>query len=197
LALLGFASLLAAVGNKVVKILNKAVFLDRDGVINRSIVRGGKPYAPKSFLEIEILPGVKDALIKLRNLGYLNIVVTNQPDISTGLQTIESVDLIHQHLISDLAIDAFYVCPHLDVDFCQCRKPSPGLIIDAAEELRVDVSRSYLVGDRWRDIEAGQRAGCDACFFIDYRYKEKMPCSPFTAVSSLAVASRIISELTA
>lgn len=176
----------------MVKFLKKAVFLDRDGVINRSIVRDGKPYAPKSFLEIEILPGVKDALINLRNLGFLNIVVTNQPDIAKGLQTTESVNYIHQRLKVDLEIDAFYVCPHSDLDFCQCRKPLPGLIIDAADKFGIDISKSYMVGDRWRDIEAGQKAGCAACFFINYGYLEKMPCSPFNAVSSLTDVSHFI-----
>ena len=192
MALLGFAPFFATTGNKVVKNLKKAVFLDRDGVINRSIVRHGKPYAPKSLLEVEILPGVKEALIKLRNSGFLNIVVTNQPDIATGLQTPDSVNLIHQKLRDDLAIDAFYVCPHVDEDCCQCRKPLPGLIGDAVEEFGIDISKSHIVGDRWRDIEAGQRAGCATCFFIDYGYLEKMPCNPFTVVQSLVHVAQII-----
>ena len=179
----------------MVKTCNKAVFLDRDGVINRSLVRDGKPYAPKSIFEIEILPGVKSALLNLKNLGFLNIVVTNQPDVATGLQTVDSLYDIHKYLGNDLALDAFYVCPHLDKDFCHCRKPLPGLIIDAAEEYGVDISKSYLVGDRWRDIEAGQTAGCAACFFIDYGYREKMPSAPYTAVPTLAHASQIIGEL--
>ena len=172
--------------------MRRAVFLDRDGVINRSIVRDGKPYAPTSWSEIEILPDVPDALVKLRDAEYLNIVVTNQPDISTGLQTHSSVDLIHKYLKSELALDAFFVCPHVNADRCECRKPLPGLIIQAARDLHIDVSQSFMVGDRWRDIEAGQKAGCAASFFVDYKYHEQCPVQPFTAVANLITAAKLI-----
>lgn len=163
----------------------RAVFLDRDGVINRSLVRDGKPYAPTQDSEFEMLPGVAAALSRLRQHGFLNIVVTNQPDIATGKQRREDLDALHQRLKTELAIDAIKVCCHVDADDCACRKPKPGLLLEAAEEFNIDLGKSFMVGDRWRDIAAGQRAGCKSCFFIDYGYTEKGPEQPFTVVKSL------------
>ena len=169
----------------------RAVFLDRDGVINRSIVVGGRPFAPVRPEELEILPGVAAALLELRKAGFLNIVVTNQPDIATGKQRPEALAEMHARLTSDLAIDDIRVCAHVDADNCACRKPKSGLLLDAAHEFNVNLAQSCLVGDRWRDIEAGQSAGC-RCFFVDYGYDEKRPDMPFVAVKSLAEAAQII-----
>lgn len=172
--------------------MQKAVFLDRDGVINRSLVRGGRPYAPVRLEEFEILPDVPGALHRLRAAGYLLIVVTNQPDISTGKQQPGVLEEMHGRLMRELAIDSIRVCPHTDADGCACRKPKPGLILDAARELQIDLAASYLVGDRWRDISAGQQAGCIS-FFIDHDYDEKRPEKPYVAVKSLAEsADRIL-----
>lgn len=165
--------------------MRRAVFLDRDGVINRSLVRNGKPYAPTQVAEFELLPGVAAALSRLRQHGFLNIVVTNQPDIATGKQRREDLDALHRHLQAELAIDAIRVCCHVDADDCACRKPRPGLLLDAAREFNIDLGASFMVGDRWRDVAAGQRAGCKICFFIDYGYAEKGPEQPFTVVKSL------------
>lgn len=160
-------------------------------MVNRSLVRGGKPYAPVDPADVEILPGVADALARLRDAGFVNVVVTNQPDIATGAQSRERLDEIHRRLSASLAIDDIRVCPHVDADACGCRKPAPGLLLDAARELGIDVSASLLVGDRWRDIEAGQRAGC-RCYFIDYNYAETRPAPPYTRVDSLAEAADLI-----
>lgn len=165
--------------------MRRAVFLDRDGVINRSLVRNGKPYAPTQAAEFELLPGVAAALNRLRQNGFLNIVVTNQPDIATGKQRREDLDALHRHLQAGLAIDAIKVCCHVDADDCACRKPKPGLLLEAAREFNIDLGASFMVGDRWRDVAAGQRAGCKTCFFIDYGYAEKGPEQPFTVVKSL------------
>lgn len=165
--------------------MRRAVFLDRDGVINRSLVRDGKPYAPTQISEFELLPGVAAALSRLRQNGFLNIVVTNQPDITTGKQRREDLDALHAQLQKELAIDAFKVCVHVDADGCDCRKPKPGLLLEAADEWGIDPGASFMVGDRWRDVEAGQRAGCKTSFFIDYGYAEKRPEQPFTVVKSL------------
>ena len=132
-----------------------AIFLDRDGVINRSFVRAGKPFAPVSLDQLEILPGVAQALLKMREAGFLNIVVTNQPDIATGNLRHGVLDAMHSRLMNDLAIDSIRVCGHVDADNCACRKPRPGLLLDAARELDIDLAASYMVGDRWRDIAAG------------------------------------------
>ena len=171
-----------------------AIFLDRDGVINRSFVRAGKPFAPVSLDDLEILPGVAAALLKMRAAGFLNIVVTNQPDIATGNLRREVLDAMHSRLMNDLAIDSIRVCGHVDADNCACRKPRPGLLLDAARELDIDLAASYMVGDRWRDIAAGQRAGCKS-FFIDYHYDEKRPQEPYVTVESLAeVANLLVSN---
>jgi D-glycero-D-manno-heptose 1,7-bisphosphate phosphatase len=165
--------------------MRRAVFLDRDGVINRSLVRDGKPYAPVNTAEFELLPGVAAALHRLREAGYLNIVVTNQPDIATGKQRQEDLDALHSRLLAELEIDAIRVCTHVNADGCACRKPAPGLLLDAARDFGIDLGASYMVGDRWRDVAAGQQAGCRACFFIDYGYDEKRPEPPYTVVKSL------------
>jgi D-glycero-D-manno-heptose 1,7-bisphosphate phosphatase len=165
----------------------RAVFLDRDGVLNRSLVRGGKPYAPRSLEELEMLPGVAEGLRRLRAAGFLNVVVTNQPDVGAGRQSLESLQAIHQHMSSMLALDAIKACLHVEADGCQCRKPRPGMLLEAARELDIDLPASFLVGDRWRDVGAAHAAGC-AALFIDYGYSEKSPEKPYVAVKSLPEA---------
>lgn len=177
--------------------MRRAVFLDRDGVLNRSIVRDGKPYPPDSVAEMEILPQVGDALASLRSAGFLNIVVTNQPDVGAGKQKREIVEAMHRRLRSELALDDIKVCYHSDGDSCECRKPKPGMLLQAAREFGIDLGQSFMVGDRWRDAAAGQAAGC-AVFFVDYGYREKRPEPPYLAVKSLAEASaRILAEFIA
>jgi D-glycero-D-manno-heptose 1,7-bisphosphate phosphatase len=174
--------------------VRRAVFLDRDGIINQSIVRDGKPYPPGSAAELEILAGVRDALVSLRNAGFLNIVVTNQPDVATGKQKIEIIEAMHRRLRLELALDDIKVCYHTDADGCDCRKPKPGMLLQAAREFGIDLGQSFMVGDRWRDIAAGQASGCTN-FFIDYGYREKRPEQPYIAVTSLAEAGcRILTE---
>src|ERR1700733_7593441 len=136
----------------------RAVFLDRDGVINRAIVRDGKPYPPRNLTELRILPGVREACQSMRELGYLLILVTNQPDIGRGTADAQEVSAMHDHLRRYLRLDDVKLCPHDDAAQCECRKPKPGLLLEAAREWNIDLSASYFVGDRWRDIEAAQRA---------------------------------------
>ncbi len=169
----------------------RAVFLDRDGVLNASLVRDGKPYAPRTLAEFELLPGVPEALAQLRRAGFLNVVVTNQPDVSTGKAKRVDVDAIHAHLLKKLPIDAVKVCFHTDSEGCACRKPKPGMLLEAAAEFGIDLAASYLVGDRWRDVAAAQAAGCKA-LFIDYQYAEKRPEKPYVAVKSLPEAAGYI-----
>ena len=171
----------------------RAVFLDRDGVLNRSVVRNGKPYPPDSLQELEILPGVAAALERLRRGGFLNVVVTNQPDVATGKQTREAVEKINAFLGERLCIDLIKVCFHADADHCACRKPKPGMLFEAAHELGIKLKSSFLVGDRWRDIAAGQAACCKN-YFIDYGYAEQRPDKPYVAVKSLPEAAALILE---
>ncbi len=171
--------------------VKRAVFLDRDGVINRAVVRGGRPYPPDSLADLEILPGVPEALERLRAAGFVNVVVTNQPDVATGRQRRETVEAIHGYLVSVLAVDAVKVCYHIDADGCACRKPRPGMLLEAAQELGIDLAASFMVGDRWRDVGAGQAAGCQ-CYFIDCGYGENRPAPPYVAVKSLVEAAGLI-----
>jgi D-glycero-D-manno-heptose 1,7-bisphosphate phosphatase len=174
---------------------SRAVFLDRDGVINRAFVRDGKPYPPDSLAEFEFLPGVKEAVAVLKNRGLVIIVVTNQPDVGAGRQRREVVEALHDLMQRELPIDAVKVCYHVEADGCRCRKPRPGMLVEAAAEHDIALSASFVVGDRWRDIEAGQAVGCMG-FFIDYGYQEKQPEQPFVRVESLLdAAMRIVNEL--
>ena len=172
-------------------VARRAVFLDRDGVINRAVVRDGKPYPPDSLEALEILPGVAGALESLRAAGFLNVVVTNQPDVATGKQRREIVEAMNHQLHVNLSLDAFKVCYHADAENCECRKPKPGMLLAAAREMNIDLRRSFLVGDRWRDVGAAHAGGCRA-IFIDYSYKEKRPDKPYVAVNSLTEAAEFI-----
>lgn len=171
--------------------MRRAVFLDRDGVINRARVVEGRPYPPRALAELEILPGVAEALQELRNAGFLLIVATNQPDVARGATLRAEVDAINGRLMELLTLDDIRVCFHDSADGCECRKPRPGLLAGAARDYAIDLARSYMVGDRWRDIEAGRQAGCTT-LFIDYGYAEKRPEHYDYSVKSLAEASRII-----
>jgi D-glycero-D-manno-heptose 1,7-bisphosphate phosphatase len=171
--------------------MRRAIFLDRDGVINRAVVRDGKPYPPANLAEMKILPGVVDALTALHDAGFMLIVVTNQPDVARGTVSLSVVEEINNYLTSCLPIDEFRTCYHDNSDDCDCRKPLPGALLAAAKQHGLNLSESYMVGDRWRDTEAGQRAGCKT-FFIDYGYAEKQPESISFRVHSLAEAAQII-----
>jgi len=171
--------------------MKRAVFLDRDGVINRAFVYDGKPFPPASIDGVEILPLVEFALRNLKAAGYILIVVTNQPDVATGKTSKSTVDQINAYLANLLPIDEFRTCYHQDGDGCHCRKPLPGSLFDAANEHQIDLKNSFMIGDRWRDIEAGVAAGCKT-FFINYGYQEKQPDFPDFVVSSLAEAAEII-----
>jgi D-glycero-D-manno-heptose 1,7-bisphosphate phosphatase len=140
--------------------MTRAVFLDRDGVINRGVIKEGKPFAPFIVDEFQILPGVPEALSSLRAAGYLLIVATNQPDVARGHGSRTSVEAIHALMRRQLPIDDVRVCYHDDADRCACRKPLPGMIYAAAVEREVQIVRSFMIGDRWRDIGAGRSAGC-------------------------------------
>jgi D-glycero-D-manno-heptose 1,7-bisphosphate phosphatase len=168
-----------------------AVFLDRDGVINRTFIRDGTPYPPVSLRDLEILPHVPEALNALKAQGYSLVVVTNQPDVARGTASRELVDSIHERLKGELGLDAIFTCFHDDADDCDCRKPKPGLLFRAAHDLGIDLTSSFMVGDRWRDVEAGRRAGCRT-LFVDCGYRESASHACDFRVGSLLEASGII-----
>jgi D-glycero-D-manno-heptose 1,7-bisphosphate phosphatase len=176
-------------------VTSRAVYLDRDGVLNRPIVRAGRPYPPCTLDEFEILPGVPEALFRLRVAGYRLVVVSNQPDVGRGTMARASVEAIHGYMASRLPLDAIEVCLHTDVDQCACRKPKPGMLVRDSVTHGVDLRRSFMVGDRWRDIDAGTAAGCRT-ILIDAGYDEPAPTlAPDHVCDSLAAAARWILDM--
>ena len=173
--------------------MRDAVFLDRDGVINVSALRMGIPTPPRSLSQVKIIDGVIDAIDLLKENNFEVVVVTNQPDVARGIVTKDTVMQINEYLGNALHIDHFYTCFHDDLDACYCRKPKPGLLVEASHDLELNLRSSYMVGDRWRDIAAGQAAGCE-CFYLNYEYQESRPNLPFTEVNSLIDAVHIILE---
>ncbi|MDR3491449.1 MAG: HAD family hydrolase [Gammaproteobacteria bacterium] len=165
-----------------------AIFLDRDGVLNQSIVKNGKPYPPSTLSELIIPDDVIPALKLLKVLGYLLIVVTNQPDVARGSTTRSMVESINSALLEKLPLDEILVCYHDDKDNCTCRKPLPGLLISAAQKHHINLESSFMIGDRWKDIAAGQNAGCKT-IWLDNNYEEQKPKLPnFTATSLIEAA---------
>lgn len=173
--------------------LRPAVFLDRDGVINISVVREGKPYAPVTVEEFTLLPGVVEACRQLNDAGFLLVVATNQPDVGRGTQAQAVVEAMHAKMCAALPVDRVEVCYHAGrgEPECECRKPKPGMLRRAAAELGIDLQKSFMVGDRWRDIDCGQAAGCRT-IFVDYHYDEALRAQPDFFCASLAEAARII-----
>ena len=170
--------------------MNKAVFLDRDGVLNRAIVCNGKPFPPDSVETMEILPGVADAMESLRVAGFLQIVVTNQPDVARGTQTRETVEAMHKHLQSVLPITQIMAC-YDDGETRPCRKPNPGMLLESADSHAIALSQSFMIGDRWRDVNCGANAGCRT-IFLDWGYAEKLQTPPDFTVRSFTAATEII-----
>lgn len=172
------------------------MFLDRDGVINRALVRDGKPFPPSHLAEFEILPGVADACAKLRQAGFALVVATNQPDVGRGTISQATVEALHAHMQQSLPLDRVEVCYHSGQDAveCDCRKPKPGMLLRAAHALDIDLKQSFMVGDRWRDIDCGHAAGC-ATILVDYNYSEELRQQPNHRVKSLAEAADLILRL--
>ena len=172
--------------------MKRAVFLDRDGVINRAVVRDGKPYPPASVAEFELLPGVVEACAELKAAGFLLVVATNQPDVGRGTQRREAVEAMHAQMCAALPLDRVEVCyARGQGQPSEFRKPAPGMLLRAARELGIDLSRSFMIGDRWRDIDCGAAAGCRTVF-IDYGYDEQLRTAPDFRAASLLAAVPIL-----
>jgi D-glycero-D-manno-heptose 1,7-bisphosphate phosphatase len=177
------------------KVSQRAVFLDRDGVLNRPVVRDGLPFPPETVSEFQLYPDVVEGCRELKEAGFLLIVVTNQPDVGRGTQSRESVEAMHTKLRADLpAIDAIEVCFHAGSSHgepCDCRKPRPGMLLRAAATHGIDLKRSFLIGDRWRDVNCAHAAGCRA-LFIDHSYREQLREKPEFTVTTFREAVAII-----
>jgi D-glycero-D-manno-heptose 1,7-bisphosphate phosphatase len=158
------------------------------------VIRNGRPYPPSTIETLEILPGVPEAVRRLRDAGFLLIGATNQPDVGRGTQCRDVVEAINARLQADMPISAILVC-YEDDDNCSRRKPNPGLLLEAAEAYAIDLSASFMVGDRWRDVEAGRRAGCRTVF-LDLGYNEPRPDPPadHTALDLPAAVNWILAE---
>lgn len=170
-----------------------AVFLDRDGVLNRNSVVEGLPVGPTNVEEFALLPGVAHAVAKLKSAGYVVVVVTNQPDVARHRISRADLDAMHARLREDVPVDAIYVCLHDDKDGCSCRKPKAGMLFSAAGDLGIDLPASFMVGDRWRDIDAGKAAGCFT-ILVDHGYREPLRNAPDARVRDLTEAAALILE---
>lgn len=177
--------------------MQPAVFLDRDGVLNRTFLHAdGKTHPPQTPNQLEILPGVLEACLSLRRAGFLLIVVSNQPDVARGTQRRKVVEAINRKLLRQIPLDEIRVCYHDDADDCPCRKPKAGMLLEAALVRGIDLHKSYMIGDRWKDIEAGRRAGCQTAL-VNAAATEVRRCHPDFHASSLREAEQwILRQLT-
>lgn len=172
-----------------------AVFLDRDGVLNAASVVDGIPMPPRDPADLRLLDGVVESCTTLADAGLALVVITNQPDIARGTLTAAAVDEMHRQLQQWLPLDDVVVCPHDDADGCTCRKPKPGMILESAERLGLDLARSVCVGDRWRDIEAARAAGVPSVH-IDWGHGEPLASPPGATFGSLVEAVDHLLEVT-
>ena len=168
----------------------RGVFLDRDGVINKTFMRDGFPYPPATLNDFEFLPGIGDVCSAFKKAGFLVVVVTNQPDVGRGLQKREIIEAMHEEIKRHLPIDALEVCYDANDD-SEFRKPKPGMVFKAARAHGIDLKRSYLIGDRWRDIDCGHAAGCRT-ILLDHGYRETLNLKPHYTVSNLEEAMRTV-----
>ena len=171
--------------------MNRAVFLDRDGVINLPTYRDGRAFAPTRFTDFQFMPGIRELVEKVRNAGFRIVVVTNQPDVVNGKMSLETLQEMHDLIRNELRVDDVRVCLHVDGDDCGCRKPKDGMLRAAAGQFDVDLSHSFIIGDTWRDMGAGKAAGCTT-ILLDSGYAESHGDSADHVVRSLALAAELI-----
>ena len=175
--------------------LTRAVFLDRDGVINQALIRDGRPFSPTNMDEFSWVDGIKEAARELKRAGYKLFCATNQPDVGRGLQKRQVVESFHSTILKGLPLEKIYVCYHDDRDGCACRKPRPGMLLEASREYGLNLGESWLVGDRWKDIDAGYAAGCRTVF-LDYNYDECLNSPPDHTIRCIEQLSPLIIDET-
>lgn len=169
-----------------------ALFLDRDGILNTTEVRDGKPYAPRRYTDFQIIPAAIALVTSFKQAGYYIVVVTNQPDVGNGFTAKTEVEQMHAQLMSAMPLDLIKVCYHSQKKGCACRKPKPGMLQAAAAELDLDLANSIMVGDRGSDIAAGRAVGCFT-IFLQCGYNEQILVKPDLVVNEL---SEITPQLT-
>jgi len=180
------------------EVRQRAVFLDRDGVLNRVVFRNGMPCSPSRLEDFELYEDVADGCTRLKAANFLLVVITNQPDVGRGVQTREAIEAMHLKMQSALpSLDRVDICYHGGEHYgqpCDCRKPRPGLVLRAAAELNVDLKKSYVIGDRWRDIDCARAAGCRA-IFIQRGYQESLREAPdFTVATFHEAVNAVLRE---
>ena len=177
------------------QVKERAVFLDRDGVVNKIVFRGGQPESPRILEEFVINDGIRETARRLKDAGFRIIVVSNQPDVARGRITQGILDLMNERVTSEIPVDDIYVCPHDDSQQCACRKPKPGMLMDATSRWNIDPSSSFMIGDTRKDMEAGKAAGCKT-ILLDASYNQATRCdfrarSLSEAVDIILKASRL------
>lgn len=172
----------------------KCIFLDRDGVINRSSVKNGKPYAPLSFKNFIFLPKVKKSIQILKKLGFLVILITNQPDISKKKLKISTLNKMNDKIYRKLKVDDIFFCTHSIEDNCICRKPKTGMLLESQKKYNINLHKSFMIGDRKKDIDSGINVGCKT-IFINRKYKEEKPTRQIFTTTSLYKAVEYIKKL--
>ena len=155
---------------------NKAFFFDRDGILNKSILKKNKPYSPRNLRELRLNLELVEFIKKLKKKNFKIIVITNQPDIKSGKLNKYTLKVINLIIKKKFCIDDIFICIHGKNENCHCRKPKPGMIIKASEKWNINLKKSFFVGDRWKDMQAGEIMGCKT-IFIDYDYNETQPKS--------------------
>ena len=171
---------------------NRAVFLDRDGVLTVPEFRNGRSYAPRRLEDFRLYDGAVEAARRLKGAGFHLIVVTNQPDVGRGEIPAEVIAEMHRRLAAALPLNAIEACYHTREDGCDCRKPRPGMLRRAAARFAIDCRGSFMIGDRASDVAAGRAVGCRT-IFIDLGYvDEPRPEAADFTVSSLGEAAAIV-----
>jgi D-glycero-D-manno-heptose 1,7-bisphosphate phosphatase len=177
------------------EVTRPAVFLDRDGVLNRPVIRDGLPSPPATLEEFELYAGVAEDCARLKQAGFLLVVVTNQPDVGRGTQSREVVEAMNRKLRDAVpSLDAIEVCYHAGASHgepCDCRKPKPGMLFRAAANHAIDLRRSFFIGDRWRDVDCAHAAGCRAVF-INRGYNEPLRQQPEFTVATLGEGIAVV-----
>lgn len=173
--------------------MKKAVFLDRDGVLNQTIFRDGKPRAPYTVQDFYLFDGVPEAIELLRKNNFTLIVVTNQPDVARGWVSKEAVDAVNVKLRELIRVDDIKICFHDTSENCSCRKPKPGMLIEASRERDIDLKSSFMIGDRHSDVEAGIAAGCRTILIGEGDHSSDV--QPDFKFNSLLEAARLIISL--
>ena len=169
----------------------KAIFLDRDGTLNKAYIENGLPISPSSLNKFKIIKGVKKSINRLKKLNFLCILITNQPDVFRGKISKKTVVKMNSYIKKKIKLEDMFVCYHDNEHNCSCRKPKPGLLVKASKKWKIDLKKSFMIGDRWKDILAGKKVGCKT-IFINNNYKnDKKVKADFTFKSLLKAVNKI------